>query len=245
MATGLTSGRFKLLGTMIIVHLTVFAPGCASFRSDIEGTFKTAPVKNVGAEKVNVLFLFSHLEQTHGYDVIPKYKSYTFPGFDDIFRDALSEISNIKEYATATELPDDVNFPNRRASRDSLRTAHDFTIHITFLQEKSFAKHFLSGLFSTITLTTFPFAYTTEYSVRVDVSDSHGTLLQTFQRSAELTQWVHTALILVYPFHPEQRKKEEIYVAFLRDVFRQIESEKTLKSIYALCLGHLVNIHTG
>lgn len=77
----------------------------------------------------------------------------------------------------------------------------------------------------------FPFAYTLEYSVDLKLMDNKRTLIQTYQRRAKLTQWVQTALILVYPFHPEQRKKEEIYVSFFRDVFRQTESERVLSSL--------------
>ena len=40
-----------------------------------------------------------------------------------------------------------------------------------------------------------------------------------------------TLLIFVYPFHPEQRKKEELYVEFLHDIFKQIEKENILKKI--------------
>jgi hypothetical protein len=51
----------------------------------------------------------------------------------------------------------------------------------------------------------------------------------TYERNATLTNWSQILLVMVYPFHPEFRKVEEIYMAFLSDTFRQIESEGILK----------------
>ena len=65
--------------------------GCSSFRSEIKGSYELPPAKNYGAEKVSVLFIFSHASQTKGYDAVPKLER-NISGFDDIFNDALNEI---------------------------------------------------------------------------------------------------------------------------------------------------------
>jgi hypothetical protein len=62
----------------------------------------------------------------------------------------------------------------------------------------------------------------------VDVYDEGGRLKKTYARSAETTKWVEALLLPVYPFHTEKRKTEEVYVAFLRDVFREIEADQVL-----------------
>ena len=100
---------------------------------------------------------------------------------------------------------------------------------IKFKREKSFAKSFLGSIASTITLTLFPVPYTQSYSVELELLDSKGLLIKNYSRKASLTKWVQTILIFIYPFHPEKRKREEIYVEFLHDIFRQIETEKILK----------------
>lgn len=55
-----------------------------------------------------------------------------------------------------------------------------------------------------------------------------GALVKSYQRQASLSNWVEALLIFVYPFHPIEGKREEIYVEALHDIFRQIETEKVL-----------------
>ena len=216
---------------LVFIFIVSIVSGCATFRSDIEGSYPSPVRKNLGSEKVSVFFLFSHFAQTHGYDAIPKLqkKWSVISDFDDIFLESLKNISNIKNYSTFTDLAEDINSPERRAEKDSLKSLHDFTVQIRFLEEKSFAKHFMSGFFSTVSLTMLPLAYSWEYSIEVDVLDNQGILLQNYRRSAELTTWVQTLLIFVYPFHTQEMKLEEIYISFLSDIFKQIETEKILK----------------
>ncbi|MBN1478993.1 hypothetical protein EH223_14970 [candidate division KSB1 bacterium] len=221
----------KVLHLFLLIIL-LFA-GCATFKSAIEGQYDGAIEKNFGADRVDVLFIFSHYRQTVGYDAIPKLDNQyqRISGFDDFFRDALTELSNINAYATYTEYASDVNEPERRALKDSLIATHDYVISIRFMRQKSFAKYFLGTIGSTVTLTLVPIPYHHSYSVGVEIYNSQRQLIQTYSRNSGLTKWVQALLIFIYPFHPERRKTEELYVEFLHDIFRQIESENVLKAL--------------
>jgi len=221
------NSKLLIIGFSLIFIIS----NCASFKSEIKGRFASDVEKNYGADGVSVFFIFSHFRQTKGYDAIPKLDSQRkrISGFDDFFQDALNEFSNIKKYSTFTNYASDVNEPQRRAARDSLKQIHDFVMKIKFTREKSFAKSFLGSIASTVSLTLFPVPYTQSYSVELELLDSKGRLIKNYSRKASLTKWVQTFLIFIYPFHPEKRKREEIYVEFLHDIFRQIETEKALK----------------
>ena len=162
---------------------------------------------------------------------IPKLdkKHQIIGGFDDFFQDALNEFSNVKNYSTFTEYASDVNEPERRAEKDRLMLTHDYVVKIKIMREKSFSKHFLGSIVSSLSFTLFPIPYTNSYSVDLNILNSKGHLIKNYSRKTTLTKWVQTFLIFIYPFHPEKRKKEEIYVEFLHDIFRQIETEKVLK----------------
>jgi hypothetical protein len=224
--------RLKFVKMSLVLILIYLLTGCATFKSDLKGKYIAPAEKNYEADRVSVLFIFSHFRQTKGLDAIPKLDNQyeRIRGFDDFFQDALNEFSNVKNYATFTEYAADVNDPARRAQKDSLIRSHDYIIKIKFKREKSFAKNFLGSITSSVSLTLLPIPYTYSYSVSAEVYDSQLHLLKNYSRSASLTKWVQTFLILAYPFHPEQRKKEELYVQFLHDIFKQIESEKTLKT---------------
>ena len=218
---------------IFVLCFAVLLSSCATFKSDINGKFESKATKNYGADRVSVFFIFSHLSQTKGYDAIPKLdnKRQKIRGFDDFFQDGLNEFSNIKKYSTFTEYASDVNEPKRRAIKDSLKLIHDYVMKIKFMREKSFTTHFLGSIASTLFITLLPIPYTYSYSVDVNLLNSKGHLIKDYSRKASLTKWVQTFLIFIYPFHPEKRKKEEIYVEFLHDIFRQIETEKVLKTI--------------
>lgn len=224
--------RLKQSSILIITYLltVLFITNCATFKGELKGKFNTPAEKNYGAEKVSVLFIFSHLRQTKGYDAIPKLDSQRgiIDGFNDFFQDASNELTNLGRYATFTNFASDVNEPERRAFRDSLEKQHDFVMKIKFMREKSFAKHFLGTLFSSLSLTLLPIPYSYSYSVNVDIFNAKGQLVKNYSRSNSLTKWVQTLLVFMYPFHPETRKKEEVYVEFLHDIFRQVEAEKVL-----------------
>ena len=220
----------KSILIMAIPLLIFTLVGCATFKSEINGRFDSPSEKNYGADGVSVLFIFSHFRQTKGYDAIPKLdnKYQRIGGFDDFFQDALHEFSNIKLYSTFTEYASDVNEPERRAKKDSLMLEHDFVMKIKFMREKSFAKNFLGTIVSTVSLTLFPIPYKHSYSANLEIFDAKGHLVKSYSRNTSLTKWVQTFLIFIHPFHPERRKKEEIYVEFLHDIFKQIETENVL-----------------
>jgi hypothetical protein len=221
----------KIKWLVLCFSICAMMMNCATFKSELKGKFDATPEKNFEAGGVSVFFLFSHYRQTKGWDAIPKLDNQRerIDGFDDFFQDALNEFSNISSYSTYTEYASDVNDPNRRAQKDSLMKKNDFVMKIKFMREKSFAKNFLGTLVSGLSLTVIPIPYTYSYSMNLDLYNSNNQLLKTYSRKATLTKWVQTLLVFIYPFHPEQRKKEELYVEFMHDVFKQIESEKILE----------------
>ena len=223
----------KKSSLLILLSVMFSLTHCATFKSDMIGKYDKNSEKSFRAEPVSLLMIFSHYRQTTGLDAIPKLddQRQRIGGFDDFLVDALNELSNIKRYSTYTEYASDVNDPSRRTQKDSLMRQHDYIMKMKFMRKKSFTKNFLGTLISSTSLTLFPIAYTYKYSLDAELYDSKGQLLKTYSRNASLTKWVQTLLIVVYPFHPEQRKKEELYVEFLHDVFKQIEQEKILQKI--------------
>ncbi|MDP8205751.1 MAG: hypothetical protein P9L92_03725 [Candidatus Electryonea clarkiae] len=222
--------RKIILFTVLAVNILSILSGCATFRSGIKGEFEGEGGKNIGAEKVDVLFVFSHYKQVKGYDAIPKLenKHQIINDFDDLFIDAMTEFSNINRYTTFTEYASDVSEPKRRIEKDSLVATHDYVMRIKFMKEISFSRQFLGSLFSTVTVTVLPIPYKRNYSVTIDVFNHEDILLKNYTRQASLTKWVQTLLIFVYPFHTERRKAEEIYINLMHDVFQQVETEKIL-----------------
>ena len=97
------------------------------------------------------------------------------------------------------------------------------------MRDKSFSKFFFAYVGSIVSATVLPMPYKYNYSLDVDVLDTNQKLLKSFSRDAHLTKWVQTFMIFLYPFYPEKRKKEELYVEMMHDVFKQIESEGILK----------------
>lgn len=220
--------RVDLLPVFLLLMLAL--SGCAASRSEIMGAY-TGPVeKNAGAEKVSVFFLFRQVQQQHGMDAVPRLmKNFPVKDFDDIFRDSLQEISNIGDYSVDIEQPNDVNIPERRKERERLRASHDYTLDIRIVEESSFTQRCFSGIISLLSLSLIPVAYSWEYTMNFDIYDKSGKLVRHYKRQAELSEWIEAFLIVAYPFHPLERKREEIYSGFLHDVFRQIESEKVLR----------------
>jgi hypothetical protein len=218
---------------LLLSAATFFASGCAASRSGLRGEFQgtPAPASPAGAERVSVAFIFTHVHQNKGWDVIPKlhHQDRYANGFYDLFSDALPTLTNLGPYATFTDRADDVTDPRRRAERDSLAVgSHDFTVRIRFMRETSFARQALGTIASVLTVTAVPVPYTRRYSVTAEVTDRSGQLLKTYQREATVTQWVQALLVFVFPFHPETRKTDEVYLEFLKDVFREMEADGVL-----------------
>jgi hypothetical protein len=221
-------GNIAVLLSCLVVLLLL--GGCVATRSEIMGRYDRPAEKNVGAEKVSVFFQFRHLGQQHGYDSIPKLKPLVdIKDFDNIFRDALGEISTISGYDTFTESPNDINMPKRRQDLEVFRTSHDYTLEVSIFEESSFPQQFFSAWISLLSMAIIPMPYSWDYTFSVRVSDHDGRLLKTYERKATLSNWVEAVLVVAYPFYPLEVKREEIYAESLHDIFRQIEAEKVLK----------------
>lgn len=203
--------------------------GCIATRSEIQGGFTGQAEKNRAAEKVSVLFHFKPIQQQHGFDSIPKLKAFVVKDFDDLFRDALTEISNISQYNSFIESPHDVNVLKRRQELENFKNSHDYTLEVTFFEESSFKQQCLSGTISLISLAVIPMPYTWDYTISANLLDKKGNSIRSYQRKATLDNWVEALLIFAYPFYPVEGKREEIYALSLHDIFRQIETEKILK----------------
>ena len=219
-----------------LLPLGVFAlllSGCAASRSSLGGAFHGVPppARAPAAEPVSVAFIFTHVHQNVGWDAIPKlhHQDRYANGFYDFFGHALPILSNIGSYATFTDLAEDVTDPRRRAERDSLaQGSHDFTVTMRFTRETSFPRQVFGTIASALTLTALPVPFTRHYSLTVDVTNRSGSLLKRYERTATVTRWVQAFLIFAYPFHPESRKTDELYLDFLQDVFREIEADGVL-----------------
>lgn len=219
---------------LLLSAATFFASGCAASRSGLGGEFRgtPAPASPAGVDRVSVAFIFTHVHQNKGWDVIPKlhHQDRYANGFYDLFRDALPTLTNLGPYATFTDRADDVTDPRRRAERDSLAVgSHDFTVRIRFMRETSFARQALGTIASVLTVTAVPVPYTRHYSVIAEVTGRSGRPLKVYQREATVTQWVQALLVFVFPFHPETRKTDEVYLEFLKDVFREMEVDGVLR----------------
>lgn len=151
--------RYRLALMAVIAVLVWTLSGCAASRSALTGTYSGAAEKNIGAPKVSVFFLFRNLTQQHGMDSIPKLREHGIKDFNNLFRDSLTEITNISQYTTFFESPNDINAPKRRQELDGYRSTHDFTVEYTILEESSFKQQMLSGTISLLSLTLIPMPY--------------------------------------------------------------------------------------
>lgn len=220
----------------LTVLLITLATGCATFRSEVEGKFDSPGSNNTGADKVSVLFILKHVRQAKGLDEIPKLDSEgeIVKDFDDLFLDAMTELGNVESYATFTEFASDVSKPERRAKRDELISQSDFVVRIDFMRTYSFIGHSLGYVVSGLSLTVVPIPYSQSFSIEVEVQDADGDRIQRYTRSASLTTWIQTFLILLQPFHDEAKKKEQIYIEFLHDIFKQMEAEGVIRNSVVL-----------
>jgi hypothetical protein len=216
-----------MLNKTALLLAVVFFSGCAAYRSDIGGAFIGEEKINERAIPVSVTFVFSHINQRVGFDTVPKL-TYAPAGFQDILRDALPELTNIRSYVTFTESANDVDNPRRRAELDSLTSSNDYVISMRFSRKTSFPSDFLWGMVATGTMTGIPARFDVNYEVTTDVRDREGRMIKRYHRNAEIKRWVQTFLVFVYPFHPEERKIEEVYVEFIKNIFREIESDRIL-----------------
>lgn len=222
-------GLNRLWTVATVILLIWLLSGCVASRSSVAGLYNGQAEKNTGAEKVSVLFLFRDMEQRHGIDTIPKMQDQRIKDFNNLFRDILTEISNISRFTTFFESPNDVYSPGRRQELEDLRSSHDFTLEITILEESSFKQQALSATVSILSLTFIPAPYSWDYTITANLLDRKGKLVRSYERKSTLDNWVEAFLIFAYPFHPLEGKREQLYAESLHDIFRQIEAEKVLK----------------
>jgi len=215
----------------IAVSLVGLLTACLATRSEVVGAFGRPPETNLNAGPVSVLFVFRHQTQQHGFDTIPKLQVTAVKDFENLFRDALHEISNISRYETFTEMPNDVNNPKRREQLAASRAAADYVIEIDLLEESSFKQQALMGTISLLSITAIPVPFDWDYTISMTVIRKGGARVGRFERRATLSNWVEGFLIFAYPFYPFEGKREEIYSESLRDSFRQIEAEKILEAL--------------
>ena len=117
---------------LLALLMACLLAGCAASRSPLTGAFNRQVEKNYGADKTTVCFLFRHQSQMHGFDTIPKLNVYGVKDFNNLFREALPEITNIGSYTTFTESPADVDEPKRREELSKMRAENDYTLKIDF-----------------------------------------------------------------------------------------------------------------
>jgi hypothetical protein len=209
--------------------LTLIYSGCASFRTDVTDLYKTR-TSETSKKRVNIFFDIYHYDQSIGADAIPKLLRH--PGinsFNDIFKESLKQLTNIKQYESFTNLSTDVENPNRRKLRDSLISISDYTIKLEILREKSFAKHFIGSLVSFSTLSIIPVGYTWNYNVTVSVIDKDFKQIGKYNRSAGVTTWYQVFLIFIQAFYVEEKMNEDIYLEMISNIFMEIESSNLLR----------------
>jgi len=219
--------------TFFVLFFTAFIAlqGCIASRTELTGKFNQPSQSSPELSKVSVFFHFRHISQQHGWDSIPKLKAQGVTDFNNIFRDSLVEIKNISKYDTFTESPADIDIPKRREELASYKISNDYTIDLDFYEESSFQQQCFSGIISLLSLTIIPMPYTWDYTISANVYAKNGSLAGAYERKAQLNQWTQALLLFAYPFYPYEGKREEIYSEALRDIFKQIESEKALKPL--------------
>lgn len=205
--------------------------GCAVFDVKIHGDFNREPSKNLDSKKVTVLFVFKHTKQLEGLDAIPKLvsPSLALKDFNDIFLDALKEFSNIESYNIISETSHDIEWSDKQKKKEILKKQSDYVIETTILKKESFAKNFLGGMVSLLSLSLIPINYPKDYTITTRVYDAKGNLLKEYIRTGSLKEWLHFVMIFYYPYHSPQKAVEEFYSSTLHNIFKEIEYDRLLK----------------
>lgn len=217
----------RLSHPLLLCFLTV---SCATFPGAMEGTFAGPGRSTPAADDVRVLFLLRHVKQAKGLDAIPKLirENQIVRDFDNLFVDAVTEISNIGSYTSFSEFPSDVSQPERVARRDELIRTYDYVVRVRILEEYSFVRQFFGGLISAVSVTLLPVRYTTHYSIGVEVMQGDSRVA-TYRRSSSKTMWVQAFLLFIQPFRNDTIVRERIYIDLLHDVFRELEADGVLR----------------
>jgi len=217
----------KLLFLFFIVTVI---NGCATFGVQVDGKFDKAPVKNSEAKKVKVLFVFDHTKQLDGLDAIPKLVSpgIALKDFNDIFLDALKEFSNLEGYHIISETSQDIEWSDKQKRKENLKKESDYVIETTILKKESFARNFLGGMVSLVSLSLIPVTYPKDYYFTVKVYNAKGLLLKEYKRTGYIKDWVQLVMLFYYPYHSPEKAVEDLYSTILHDIFREIENDKLL-----------------
>lgn len=215
---------------LVILCAIFFVNGCATFGVEINGKFDKEPVKNVSAKKVNVLFIFDHKKQLEGLDAIPKLvgQQMALKDFNDIFLDAVKEFSNLNNYNIISETAYDILWSDKSKKKETLKKNADYIIETTILKKESFARNFLGGMVSLVTLTLVPVSYPKDYEFVTKVYDAKETVIKEYKRAANLKEWLHLVMLFYYPYHSPEKATEEMYSTILHNIFKEIENDKLL-----------------
>jgi hypothetical protein len=200
--------------------LALALSGCAASLSPIEGAYVGPPARAAAGRPVTLEFVVTHLEQSHGWDVVPKHRPSVVEAFDEILRDAVVELGPVSSYSLTTDTGPAGQ--SQVVTQREFSSERDFAIHLAFLRESSFAAHTFYALVAIGTLGLCPVPFSWQYTVEADVYDRGGRAAGSYRRSAEVTNWVQDALAVVYPFHPLEGKEEKLYSLVLHDLFREI-----------------------
>jgi hypothetical protein len=207
--------------------LLILLSGCATFSPSITGECKGESPTKQDDDKVDVLFIMKHFQQTKGKDAVPKL-TRPFYNFDDLLNDALKEISNIGKFVPLTIMPHEVNNVQKRKEISRLRKELDYTVEINITKKKSLVKYFFGIISSTLTATIIPMNYRRELTFEARVYNYKQELIGTYIREGELNKWVEAFLVVAWPFKHDKRMKEALYVNALQNIFLQIENENVL-----------------
>ncbi|NQV49213.1 MAG: hypothetical protein HQ507_01855 [Candidatus Marinimicrobia bacterium] len=63
------------MNLIIAMGMLYFLVGCATFRTEMEGSSGLEQQKTMGTEPVDVLFVSKHLQQTRGLDAIQSFRT--------------------------------------------------------------------------------------------------------------------------------------------------------------------------
>ncbi|TNE73168.1 hypothetical protein EP331_05275 [bacterium] len=208
----------------VTVLFLVILSSCVASKSPIIG-LDDSTFERLDRKPVHILIEFSHMRFTEGFDVIPK--SLNYPGisdFDDILNESLKQFTNVRTFDVYTTHSYDVKDPEKRLKLVQMREKADFVIKIDILRKKSFVGHFFNSLIALGSMTVIPSKFEWQYEFTTHVFHNGQKVFET-QRSASVSNWVQPFLIFGYPFHPEERKNEEIYFGMLKDTFKEIENK--------------------
>lgn len=214
----------RKLGALLLCGWAV--SGCAASVSQVQGLYSGSPPPAAESHPVRVEFSVAHLTQRHGFDAVPKHRAPLVADFEEVFRDAARELVDVSGYTLRVETAPGSG--TEVILRPDYRTQGEYSVHMVFLSESSFAADVLGGLIALGTLSLAPAPFWVEYSISAEVRDPGGRLLGSYTRSARITQWIEGLLLFAYPFRPPEGEQEKLLSKLLHDVFREMAASRVL-----------------